>query len=134
MPGAPGGPRQEIVDTWVSITITDDDWSGFCRALRNPAWTRDPKFADHLSRLKNHDELDTHIEKWTREHHNYEVMHILQSQRVAAGPVIDEKNAYDDPHLRQRGFFEQMTHADCGTHMYPRFRTQKANCNDVKWL
>jgi len=119
VPGAGDEPRQEIVDTWANITVTDKDWPGFCRALGNPAWTREPKFADHPSRLKNHDELDRHIETWTREHHHYEVMHILQGHGVPAGPVIDEKDAYADPHLGQRGFFEEMTQADCGTHLYP---------------
>lgn len=25
----------------------------------------------------------------------------------------------DDPHLKERGFFEPLTHAECGTHLYP---------------
>jgi len=119
VPGAGGNPPQEIVDTWVNITITDKDWPGFCRALGNPAWTGDPKFSDHLNRLKNHDELDRHITEWTRERDSYEVMHLLQREGVPAGPVMDEKDAYADPHLRARGFFEELTHADCGTHLYP---------------
>ncbi len=119
VPGAGDEPMQEIVDTWVNITVTDNDWPRFCRALGNPEWTAYPKFADHLSRLKNHDELDIHIENWTREHDHYEVMHILQNHGVAAGPVIDEQDAYSDPHLKERGFFEQMTQKDCGTHLYP---------------
>ncbi|MFC1896091.1 CoA transferase, partial [Thermodesulfobacteriota bacterium] len=89
------------------------------KALGNPEWARDPRFTDHISRLKNHDELDEHIGKWTREHDHYEVMYILQSNGVPSGPVIDEKDAYADPHLRARGFFHQLTHADCGTHLYP---------------
>jgi crotonobetainyl-CoA:carnitine CoA-transferase CaiB-like acyl-CoA transferase len=119
VPGELGQPPMEIVDTWVNITITDKDWEAFCRAIGNPEWTKDPKFADHLSRLKNHDELDKHIEEWTRQHDNHEVMYILQREGVPAGPVIDEQDAYADPHLKARGFFEQLTHADCGTHLYP---------------
>jgi len=123
LPPAPlqGFPEgTEVVDTWVNITITDDEeWQGFCRALGDPDWVKNEKFSDHLSRLKNHAELDKHIEQWTGEHDAYEVMHLLQKEGVAAGPVIDEKDAYSDPHLRARGFFEQLTHADAGTHLYP---------------
>jgi len=109
-----------VVDSWVNITITNDqEWEGFCRALGNPDWARDEKFSDHLSRLKNHDELDKHIEEWTRQHDANEVMYILQKEGVPAGPVMDEQDAYSDPHLRARGFFEQLTHADAGTHLYP---------------
>lgn len=119
VPGVEDDAPQEIVDSWVNITIADSDWPAFCRALGNPEWTMDPKFADHVSRLKHHDELDRHIEQWTRQHDNREVMHILQREGVPAGAVIDEQDAYTDPHLRERGFFEEMAHADCGTHLYP---------------
>ncbi|MEE8353671.1 MAG: CoA transferase, partial [Dehalococcoidales bacterium] len=37
------------------------------------------------------------------------------------GPVIFEDDAYTDPHLAERGFFEEVSHAECGTHMYPGF-------------
>ena len=110
----------EFVDSWVNITITNEnEWQGFCRALGNPPWTQDERFSNGLKRLKYHDELDRHIEEWTREHDNYEVMHILQQEGVPAGPVIDEKDAYSDPHLRVRGFFDELTHPVCGTHLYP---------------
>jgi crotonobetainyl-CoA:carnitine CoA-transferase CaiB-like acyl-CoA transferase len=46
-------------------------------------------------------------------------MNILQSEGVPAGPVMDEKDAYSDPHLRDRGFFNELTHPVCGTHLYP---------------
>ena len=107
-------------DDWVNITIrNDEEWQGFCRALGNPPWTKDEKFADHLSRQKNHDELDRHIGEWTRQLGKYEVMRILQAEGVPAGPVMDERDAYTDPHIRERGFFNELTHANCGTHLYP---------------
>ena len=35
VPGGAGEPPQEIVDTWVNITITNDkEWQGFCHALK----------------------------------------------------------------------------------------------------
>ena len=47
-------------------------------------------------------------------------MHLLQEAGVAAGPVMDQRDAYDDPHLDQRGMFEEVTQEDTGTHRYPR--------------
>ena len=32
---------------------------------------------------------------------------------------MDEKDCYSDPHLREREFFEQVNHTECGTHLYP---------------
>lgn len=107
-------------DRWVSITITTDaEWAGFCRALGDPAWCKNEKFSDTMNRHKNHDELDKLIEKWTTQHDNYEVMHLLQKERVPAGPVMDERDCYADPQLGKRRFFQELTHTDTGTYLYP---------------
>ena len=46
-------------------------------------------------------------------------MQLLQAHGVAAGMVMFEDDAYDDPHLNARGFFATLTHPECGTHRYP---------------
>ena len=63
--------------------------------------------------------MDKLIEIWTMDHEDYEVMYLLQKEGVAAGPVTDERQFFQDPHLEERGFFERVTHEDCGTHLYP---------------
>ena len=35
------------------------------------------------------------------------------------GMAFSEPEAYADPHLHARGFFETVTHRECGTHRYP---------------
>jgi len=107
-------------DRWVNITISsDEEWEGFCRALGNPSWCKDERFSDVLSRYKNHDELDKFIEEWTTRHDNYEVMHLLQREGVPAGSLMDERDCYSDPHLKERGFFQELTQVDTGTYLYP---------------
>lgn len=107
-------------DRWVNITITsDEEWEGFLRALGNPAWSKDKRFSDALSRYRNHDELDKFIEEWTTQHDDHEVMLILQREGVPAGPVMNERDCFRDPHLEEREFFEEIDHVDCGTHLYP---------------
>ena len=109
-------------DDWVVITINDEEeWNGFCRAIGNPAWTKEEKFADLLNRHKNQDELDERIEVWTSQHDKFQVMEIMQKEGVPAGPVISEKDAYENPHLRERGFFLEINQKWCGTHEYPGF-------------
>ena len=108
-------------DRWVTITLYgDDDWEAFCRVIGNPSWCRDQKFADPPSRYRHHDELDRHISRWTGPRDHYQVMRLLQEAGVAAGPVMDQRDAYNDPHLDQRGMFEEVTQEDTGTHRYPR--------------
>lgn len=115
-------------DRWVSITIrTDREWEAFCRVLGNPDWADEEKFADGLSRWHNHDELDRWIEQWTSQHSHFEVMYLLQEEGVAAGPVEHPDDAYDDPHMKERGFFEELAHPECGTHLYPGLPWKMSN-------
>jgi crotonobetainyl-CoA:carnitine CoA-transferase CaiB-like acyl-CoA transferase len=119
--GAEAGPDTPPGDdNWVNITITSDaEWEGFCRVLGYPAWTKEECFSDQFARLQHHDELDKHIEAWTRQHDKFAIMHLLQKEGVPAGPVMVERDAYSDPHLKEIGFFQELTQADCGTHLYP---------------
>jgi crotonobetainyl-CoA:carnitine CoA-transferase CaiB-like acyl-CoA transferase len=107
-------------DRWAVISVScDEEWQGLCRAMGDPPWTREERFLTAIGRLDNQDEMDKYIEEWTSCHDNYEVMYILQKEGVAAGPVIDQRDAYHDAHLISRGFFEVVSHREAGTHLYP---------------
>jgi crotonobetainyl-CoA:carnitine CoA-transferase CaiB-like acyl-CoA transferase len=109
-------------DKWVNISIgTDEEWDKFCKVLGDPSWTRDERFSDTLSRCKHADALDRQIREWTKTRNPYEIMHGLQSEGVACGPVISEADALCDPHLKHRNFFLDITHPEAGTHPYPGF-------------
>ena len=107
-------------DRWVNITLfDDDDWNAFREAIGNPEWTRDERFKTHSSRYENQRTLDALISEWTRQRGHYEVMHMLQAVGVAAGAVMDQRDAFDDPHLQERGIFEEVYHEDVGgSHLY----------------
>ena len=108
-------------DRWIAITIFDDrDWELFSEAIGNPDWTREPQFATHKSRRENHDALDQHISEWTCTLNHRDAMSLLQSYGVAAGAVMDQRDAAQDPHLSARAMFEEAFQSDVGTHMYPR--------------
>ena len=59
------------------------------------------------------------MEQWTVQRDHYEIMRLLQSVRVPVGPVLDHGEVYDDPHINERGFFQEVTHPQAGTHLYP---------------
>ena len=107
-------------DRWVNITLfDDDDWNAFCEATGSTEWADDERFSSHTSRYENQRELDEHIAEWTRQHDHYEVMHVLQGAGVAAGPVMDQRDAFEDPHLQERSIFEEVYHEDVdGSHLY----------------
>ncbi|MBI2854774.1 MAG: CoA transferase [Chloroflexi bacterium] len=113
-------------DRWVTIAVTSDkEWDALSRALGSPAWTKDEKFSSGPSRWHNQDELDAHIEGWTMEHENREVMELLQKAGVPAAAVLNSRDLHLDTHLNQRGYFHKVRHPqaagneDMGTRIYP---------------
>lgn len=104
-------------DRWCTIAVSGDaEWENLRQVLGNPAWARDDKFATRAGRLENTDELDAHLEKWTRERDAYEVMESFQSAGVSAGVVqTAEDLLHRDPQLESRGFFEEIEHMKKGT-------------------
>ena len=107
-------------DRWANISLFDeDDWNAFRGAIGSPEWTRDERFKTHSSRYENQRALDALISEWTRQRGHYEVMHQLQAAGVAAGPIMDQRDAFADPHLQERGIFEEVYHEDVGgSHLY----------------
>jgi crotonobetainyl-CoA:carnitine CoA-transferase CaiB-like acyl-CoA transferase len=107
-------------DEWVNITVANQgEWERFKEVLEYPAWANEVRFATPHNRYQNQNELDKLVGEWTIQHEKNAVMQMLQNAGVAAGPVMNSRDSYEDPHLRDRHFFEQLSHEDAGTHWYP---------------
>jgi crotonobetainyl-CoA:carnitine CoA-transferase CaiB-like acyl-CoA transferase len=107
---------------WINITVsTDSEWRGLCEAMGNPDWCKDERYSDQYSRWKNADQLEEELAQWTVQHDKYEGFHLLQSHGVPAGPVMHAGDAHSDPHVKERDFFNRITHPEAGTHNYPGF-------------
>ena len=112
--------RSRGEDEWVVIAISsDEEWRSLCQVMGEPLWTRDQKFATLPARLANLEELDRLIEEWTSQYDHIELMNMLQHAGVKAGAVLNIEELVHDPHLKERGFFEQLAHPEAGTHLYP---------------
>ena len=104
---------------WVAIAVSNDaEWASFCEAMGNPLWTKNPQFADQLSRFQNQDELDQNIEAWTKDLDAYHVTDVLQKAGVMAGPSLGPKELIEDPQLKDRGFFIENDHPVIGRLLY----------------
>ena len=106
-PAAPHGIyRCRGEDRWCAITIfTEEEWSAFCRVLKHPAWTQDPRFATTAARVQHQSILDHHVEQWTSMHNVEEVMTLLQSAGVPAGVVANSADMDQDSQLQARGYW-----------------------------
>lgn len=102
-------------DRWLTIAVgSDAEFAALCRVMGHPELAVDPRFADVVSRHRHQDELDEAISAWTRERAPQEAASALQEAGVAASPVLSVLDLMEDPHLRERRFFERTAHAEAG--------------------
>jgi benzylsuccinate CoA-transferase BbsF subunit len=102
-------------DKWVSIAIkTEEEWQAFCKAIGNPAWTKETKFTNLPKRLANLEELDKHVTAWTSTLGDYEATENLQKAGVAAAPVLTIEGVFFDPQFQERGIFMTVEHPVAG--------------------
>ena len=101
-------------DMWVTIAVTsEEEWGYFCKAIGNPEWVGDIKFADTLSRWQNQEELDKLIEKWTIQYDHYTIQRILQEAGVPAAAVVTiEEHMLHDPQVKERDIYQWLTYHD----------------------
>ena len=121
-------------DRWVAIAVDSDErWREMCGAMQMPQLARNPRFETLAARLRNQDELDAAVERWTRTMTRYEAASALQERGIAAGPVLDcGADAYDDPHLQDRGYFQAVEHPDAGMHLMSGPIWRMANRSEIR--
>jgi benzylsuccinate CoA-transferase BbsF subunit len=109
-------------DRWIAISVTDDKaWAAMAALLPKSSGAGDEQFARLKDRLAAQDQLNAMIADWTRLHEASDLMQLLQSNGVAAGVVRGLTEGLSDPQLASRGWFQDLTHPDLGTHKYNGF-------------
>lgn len=102
-------------DAWIAISIdSDDQWNALCDVAGHREWGHDPRFASSPARWRHRDELDSLLQGWTRDHAPRDLMRLLQSREVPAGPSLNTADLLTDPHLRERGFIVEVDHPEVG--------------------
>jgi crotonobetainyl-CoA:carnitine CoA-transferase CaiB-like acyl-CoA transferase len=105
-------------DEWVSIFIsTDEEWISLCKEMGKPELISDPRFLTSLHRWINQEELNEVISDWTKHFNKYELMKKFQGLGIACGPLLKIPELLDQ-HLKERNFFEMVSHPDAGIHLY----------------
>jgi len=102
-------------DRWLALTVcTDAQWLALCEALRAADLAGDQRFAKSEGRREQQDELDAALASRTPAYDAWELTRELQARGVAAGPVMDARDAFLDEHLHARGMFQRLFQADTG--------------------
>ncbi len=104
-------------DSWCAITVfTNEQWEGLCRCMDNPEWSKEARFPTFSKRKENEDALEHLISGWTVTLTAKEVMFRLQEAGVPAGVAQKGEDLYNDPQLKQFGYFWEVDHPVIGKH------------------
>jgi crotonobetainyl-CoA:carnitine CoA-transferase CaiB-like acyl-CoA transferase len=98
-------------DEWCVISIRSDaDWHNAAAVLGRPELLDDSRFAGGESRNAHRRELIEQLSAWSSARTPSQAAEALQSAGVPAGPMNRPPDIPEDPQLRHRNLFRDMTH------------------------
>jgi crotonobetainyl-CoA:carnitine CoA-transferase CaiB-like acyl-CoA transferase len=98
-------------DTFVALAAPDPgEFRGLCMAMDRPELADDPRFADHLTRLKeeNATAILEIIAEWARTKTAAEVEALAEQHGFAASHLYNIKDLIEDEHFRARDFVTEV--------------------------
>ncbi len=105
---APSNIYRTADGSWVVIAANQDTvFRRLCAAMGRPELSTDDRFADHLARGRNQDELDKLIGDWAADKQPAAVISELTAAGVVAGPINTVAEVFTDPQLRARGMLAE---------------------------
>ena len=90
--------------SWVVIAANQDTvFRRLCGAMGQPELATDDRFANHVARGRNQDELDKIIGDWAAERQPADIIATLSAAGVISGPINTVAEVVEDPQLQSRG-------------------------------
>ncbi len=99
----------------------DAVFARLCLAMGRPELAHDPRYADHVSRGRNQQQLDRLIGEWTATLTVAELETLMIAHSVPAGVMYRAPEMLDDPHFQARGSLVEVDSPRWG-----RFKMQNA--------
>ena len=106
----PFGPNDYIY----LMLVTRPMWQTMCKSIGRAELIEDSRFKTGKDRRANGEALIEEISRWTRERTKYEAMRELAEAGVPCSAVLDTRDLFEDPHLRERGFIHEIDHPELG--------------------
>jgi crotonobetainyl-CoA:carnitine CoA-transferase CaiB-like acyl-CoA transferase len=100
----------------------DHHWVKLCELMGRPELSRDPRFIDNSSRVKNRPEMITVIENWLQSMPSDEAaVEALRDARLPSAPVLTVEKAMRHPHLVERQTVQTVHDRILGEFQIPGF-------------
>jgi crotonobetainyl-CoA:carnitine CoA-transferase CaiB-like acyl-CoA transferase len=106
----------KTTDGYVLLLVANDEkWRALCKVMDREDLLENPRYATNGARAKCFDEMDVIVGAWTAQQTKREVMEKLTAADVTCGVVNEIPEVLNDPHLRERGTLQDITHPAVGT-------------------
>jgi formyl-CoA transferase len=117
---APANIFKSSDDKWIVIAANADKVYGrLCEAMGRPELATDPRFATHLARGENQEELEGIVAAWACEHDAEEIDRLLNEAGVICGPIYTIADIFDDPQFQARDMLLKHEDAEFGEYVGP---------------
>ncbi len=101
---APSNIYRTADGSWVVIAANQDTvFRRLCTAMGRAELATDDRFANHVARGRNQDELDKIIGDWASQRQPGDIISTLSEAGVISGPINTVAEVVEDPQLRARG-------------------------------
>jgi formyl-CoA transferase len=117
---APSNIFQSRDGKWVVIAANQDKvFRRLCDAMGQPELADDERFATHLARGTNQEEIDGLIADWASEHDAAEIDRVLNEAHVVCGPIYTIADIFEDPHFKERDMLLEHHDPEFGEYIGP---------------
>jgi len=96
-------------DGYVAISPREErQWAAWVKAMGDPAWAHDPRFARKPNRVANWDALHALLSEWSRGRDKQSIADLAQAAHVPSFPLRELAEHLASPQLESRGFFREI--------------------------
>ncbi|TML68969.1 MAG: CoA transferase [Actinobacteria bacterium] len=117
---APSNIFKSRDDKWMVIAANADNvYRRLCEAMGQPELADDERFATHLARGDNQEELEGIVGAWAVQHDAAEIDSILNEAGVICGPIYTIADIFVDPQFQARDMLLEHVDPEFGPYIGP---------------
>ncbi|MCL0101509.1 CoA transferase [Dehalococcoidia bacterium] len=92
----------------------------FLALLGEQTWSQEPKYRNRRAMTEEYpEEAEALIAPWFKARTKEEIFKLSRENRIPCVPVKTISESLEEPHLRERGFWQTLTHPKAGSLTYP---------------
>jgi formyl-CoA transferase len=117
---APSNIFRSRDDLWMVIAANNDNLFGrLCDAMGLPELADDPRFATHVARGENQEEIEGIVAEWAARHDAVEIDRVLNEAGVVCGPIYTVAEIFQDPQYAAREMLVEHVDPEFGSYVGP---------------